>query len=85
MSYAVGPRPPARGRRRLFQPGQTGNPAGQRRGSRNKATLAGAILLQGAAPGLTRRAVEAALVIASNTTVCDSWMAPAEGCQRDAS
>jgi hypothetical protein len=52
---------PARGRRRLFEPGQSGNPAGRRRGSRNKATLAAAALLDGEAPGLTRRAVEAAL------------------------
>jgi hypothetical protein len=53
--------PPARGRRRLFQPGQSGNPAGRGRGSRNKATLAAATLLDGEALGLTRRAVEAAL------------------------
>jgi hypothetical protein len=55
------PPPPARGRRRLFQPRQSGNPAGRRRGSRNKATLAAAALLDGEALGLTRRAVEAAL------------------------
>ena len=55
------PRPPARGRRRLFQPGQSGDPAGRRRGARNKATLAAAVLLDGEALGLTRRAVEAAL------------------------
>jgi hypothetical protein len=61
MSDEVVPRPPARGRRRLFQPGQSGNPAGRRLGSRNKATLAAATLLDGEALGLTRRAVEAAL------------------------
>ncbi len=61
MSDEIVPRPPARGRRRLFQPGQSGNPAGGRRGSRNKATLAAATLLDGEALGLTRRAVEAAL------------------------
>ena len=43
MSDEIVP-PPARGRRRLFQPGQSGNPAGRRRGSRNKATLAGDML-----------------------------------------
>ena len=59
MSDEIVP-PPARGRRRLFQPGQSGNPAGRRGGSRNKATLAAATLLDGEAPGLTRRAVEAA-------------------------
>ena len=60
MSDEVVP-PPARGRRRLFQPGQSGNPKSRRRGSRNKATLAAATLLDGEALGLTRRAVEAAL------------------------
>src|SRR6516225_6064046 len=59
MSDEVVPRPPARGR--LLQPGQSGNPAGRRRGSRNEATLAAATLLDGEALGLTRRAVEAAL------------------------
>ena len=54
------PRPPTRGRRRLSRPGQSGNPAGRRRGSRNKAPLAAATLLDGEALGLTRRAVEAA-------------------------
>ena len=61
MSDEIVPPPPARGRRRLFQPGQSGNPAGRRRGSRNKATLAAATLLDGEALGLTRRAVGAAL------------------------
>ena len=61
MSDEIVPPPPARGRRRLFQPGQSGNPAGRRRGSRNNATLASATLLDGEALGLTRRAVEAAL------------------------
>jgi hypothetical protein len=60
MSDEIVP-PPARGRGRLFQPGRSGNPAGRRRGSRNKATLAAATLLDGEALGLTRRAVEAAL------------------------
>jgi hypothetical protein len=53
--------PPARRRRPLFQPGQSGNPAGRQRGSGNKATLAAAALPDGEALGLTRRAVEAAL------------------------
>jgi hypothetical protein len=47
--------------RRLFQPGQSGDPAGRRRGSRNKATLAAASLLGSGALGLTRRVVVAAL------------------------
>jgi hypothetical protein len=61
MSDEIVPRPPARWRGRRFQPGQSGNPAGRRRASRNKATLAAAALLDGEALGLTRRAVEAAL------------------------
>ena len=60
MSNKIVP-PPARGRRRLFQPGQSGNRAGRQRGSRNKGTLAAATLLDGEALRLTRRAVEAAL------------------------
>src|SRR6516165_7866936 len=61
MSDEIVPRPPARGRRRLFQPGQSGDPAGRPRGSRNRATLAAKTLLDSEALGLTRRAVEAAL------------------------
>jgi uncharacterized protein DUF5681 len=60
MSDEIVP-PPARGRGRLFQPGQSGNPAGRQRGSRNRATLAAATLLDGEALGLTRRAIEAVL------------------------
>jgi hypothetical protein len=60
MSDEIAP-PSARGRRRLFQPGQSGNPAGRRPASRNQATLAAATLLDGEGLGLTRRAVEAAL------------------------
>ncbi|MGE0260596.1 MAG: DUF5681 domain-containing protein [Alphaproteobacteria bacterium] len=41
--------------------GQSGNPAGRRRGSRNRATLAAEILLAGEAEVLTRTAVERAL------------------------
>jgi hypothetical protein len=60
MSEEIVPSP-ARGRRRLFQPRQSGNPAGRRRGSRNKAALTAATSLDGEAMELTRRAVEAAL------------------------
>ena len=60
MSDEIVP-PPARGRRRLFQPEQSGNAAGRRQRSRNQATLAAAALLDGEALGLTHRAVEAAL------------------------
>jgi hypothetical protein len=41
--------------------GRSGNPAGRRTGSRNKATLAVAALLASESEALTRRAVELAL------------------------
>ena len=53
---------PARGPGRPFEKGRSGNPAGRRTGSRNKATLAAAALLAGESEGLTRKAVELALV-----------------------
>jgi hypothetical protein len=48
-------------RGRAFEKGRSGNSAGRRPGSRNKATLATMALLAGEAEGLTRKAVEAAL------------------------
>ena len=48
-------------RGRPFLPGQSGNPAGKPKGSRNKATLALEELLDGEAEALTRKAVELAL------------------------
>lgn len=48
-------------RGRPFKPGQSGNPAGCRAGSRHKATLAAQALLDGEAEALTRKAVEKAL------------------------
>jgi hypothetical protein len=53
-------KPPVLPRGRAFEKGRSGNPAGRRPGSRNKATLAAAALLAGEAEGLTRKAVEAA-------------------------
>ncbi len=44
-----------------FRPGRSGNPAGRPRGSRNRATLAAAELLDGEGEALTRKAVELAL------------------------
>src|ERR1700721_3212046 len=46
---------------RQFQPGQSGNPSGRPKGSRNAATLALESLLDGQAVALTRKAVELAL------------------------
>jgi len=48
-------------RGRPFLPGQSGNPSGKPKGSRNKATLALEELLDGEAEALTRKAVELAL------------------------
>ena len=45
---------------RPFEPGQSGNPAGRPKGSRNKATLAVEILLDGEAEAITRKAIELA-------------------------
>jgi Family of unknown function (DUF5681) len=64
MSKEILPRPAAgrgRGYGRPFEPGRSGNPGGRRTGSRNKATLAAAALLDDEAEGLTRKAVAAAL------------------------
>jgi hypothetical protein len=44
-----------------FRPGQSGNPNGRPKGSRNAATLALESLLDGEAEALTRKAVELAL------------------------
>ena len=44
-----------------FQKGQSGNPAGKRKGTRHRSTLAMEALLAGEAEGLTRRAIELAL------------------------
>ena len=48
-------------RGRPFIKGQSGNPAGRPRGSRNRATRAMQTLLDGEAQALTRKAVELAL------------------------
>jgi hypothetical protein len=48
-------------RGRPFQAGQSGNPGGRPKGSRNRATLALESLLDGEAEALTRKAIELAL------------------------
>ncbi len=48
-------------RGRPFKPGQSGNPSGKPKGTRNKATLAALELLEGEASALTRKAIEEAL------------------------
>jgi hypothetical protein len=55
------PKPPGRPRGRSFAKGQSGNAAGRRAGCRNKATEAAALLLEGEAESLTRKAVELAM------------------------
>jgi len=45
---------------RPFEPGQSGNPSGRPKGSRNKATLAVEALLDGEAEAITRKAIELA-------------------------
>src|SRR6516162_4307408 len=45
----------------FFKPGQSGNPAGKKPGTRNRATRALEELLEGEAEALTRKAIELAL------------------------
>jgi hypothetical protein len=46
---------------RRFRKGQSGNPAGRKPGSRNRATMAAEALLEGEGEALTRKAIELAL------------------------
>jgi hypothetical protein len=43
-----------------FRPGQSGNPNGRPKGTRNKATIAAELLLDGEATALTRKAIDLA-------------------------
>jgi hypothetical protein len=49
------------GRGRPFPKGESGNPAGRPRGSKNRATRAAELLFDGEAAALTRKAIEMAL------------------------
>lgn len=61
MSDIVPQKPQYRPRGRPFVKGQSGNPAGRRKGCRNKATLAAELYLDGEAETLARKAVALAL------------------------
>ena len=61
MVDEVEEKPPEQVRGRPFAKGRSGNPAGRRLGSRNKATVAAQEPLANEAEALTRKAVEAAL------------------------
>src|SRR6266446_5715226 len=61
MTDALLPKSLGRARGRPFEKGRSGNPAGRRTGSSNRATLAAAALLEGESESLTRKAVELAL------------------------
>ena len=52
---------PEKPRGRPFAPGSSGNPLGRPKGSRNKATLAAEMLLEGEADAITRKALDLAL------------------------
>jgi Family of unknown function (DUF5681) len=54
------PKPPAPERRGTFKPGQSGNPAGKPKGTRNATTVAMEALMDGESEALTRKAIELA-------------------------
>lgn len=53
--------PAKRGPGKRFEPGQSGNPAGRKVGSRNKATMAAQALIDGKAEEVVNKALELAL------------------------
>src|SRR5438874_11772664 len=61
ITDGVSQKPKGLARGRPFAKGPSNRPVGRRAGSRNKKTLAAAVLLEGEAEALTRRAVELAL------------------------
>jgi hypothetical protein len=70
--------PRRRGPGRPFAKGQSGNPAGRRAGSRNRATVLAEQLLEGEAPALARRVLELALAgdMAAMRLCLDRLIAP---------
>jgi len=60
MSDLIPQKKQYRPRGRPWPKGQSGNPAGRQKGSRNKATIMAALYLDGEAEGLARKAVEMA-------------------------
>ena len=45
----------------LFQPGESGNPAGRPKGARNKSTMAAEMLLESQAAAITKKCIDLAL------------------------
>jgi hypothetical protein len=60
MAEIAGAKQTRRGPGRRFRPGESGNPAGKPKGTRNKATMAAEALLDGEVEALTRKAIEMA-------------------------
>jgi len=58
MAENAAAKQPRRGPGRRFQPGQSGNPAGKPKGTRNRATILAERLLDGEAETMVRTAVE---------------------------
>jgi hypothetical protein len=61
MAENTAAKQPRRGSGRPFRPGQSGNPAGKPKGTRDKATILAEQLLDGEAEKLSRKAVDLAL------------------------
>ena len=53
-----------------FRPGESGNPSGKVRGTRNRVTMAAEALLAGETEALTRKAID--LALAGDTVACGS-------------
>jgi Family of unknown function (DUF5681) len=60
MAENAAEKQPARGRGRPFQPGQSGNPSGKRKGTRHRATMLAERLLDGEAETMTRQIIQKA-------------------------